>query len=120
MKARHYIVSVLFLVFAIVQWNDPDPWLWILIYLFVAVVPLFFVKGRLNHKVLGILLIPLIVKTALYLPDLFHWIGEGMPTITGSMKAESPYIELIREFFGLVISLVVLGYYFFMSKKKSA
>ncbi len=119
MKIKHYIVSFLFLVFAAVQYNDPDPWLWILLYLFVAAIPLLYIKGSLHSKVLGLIMIPLFLKTSLYVPDLMQWVRAGMPTITGSMQAESPHIELIREFFGMVLCLVVVWYYYLKSKDSS-
>ena len=65
------------------------------------------------------LLFALVLITATYLPAMLKWVGEGMPTITGSMQAESPHIELIREFFGLMLSTVVLGYYYMKSKVSS-
>lgn len=118
-KYGHYIISVLFFLFAIVQWNDPDPYLWIVLYLAIAVVPLFYLKDNLNTFIIGAGLFVLMLITATYVPALVKWVGEGMPTITGSMHAESPHIELIREFFGLVLSLAVLGYYYVKSKVSS-
>lgn len=118
MKYGHYIVSLLFLVFGIVQWNDPDPYLWVVLYVAIALVPLFYVKDNLNAFVIGSGLFVLTLITATYVPALVEWVGKGMPTIAATMQAESPHIELIREFFGLVLALVVLGYYYFKIKKE--
>jgi len=41
-----------------------------------------------------------------YTPELMDWLNEGMPSITGSMQAESPFIEFVREFFGLALCFV--------------
>ena len=38
MKIFNVIMSVLFVVFAALQYNDPDPYLWMPIYLFAAVI----------------------------------------------------------------------------------
>ncbi|MFT5800889.1 MAG: hypothetical protein ACI956_000694, partial [Nonlabens sp.] len=38
MKITNIILGILFAIFAAVQYNDPDSWNWILLYLFVAVV----------------------------------------------------------------------------------
>jgi hypothetical protein len=55
---------------------------------------------------------------ALYLlPDFFYWIKLGMPTITGQMKAESPHIELMREFLGFVISGLTYFFYYRAHRK---
>jgi hypothetical protein len=44
------------------------------------------------------------------LPDFINWVKMGAPTITGSMKAESPFVELTREFLGLVICFAGLSF----------
>ena len=46
-----------------------------------------------------------------YSPDILDWINKGLPSITGSMKAESPFIEFVREFFGLLLCLLTCLYY---------
>jgi len=43
-----------------------------------------------------------------YLPDFITWLNTGMASITDSMKAASPYIELVREFLGLVLVFFTL------------
>jgi hypothetical protein len=40
-----------------------------------------------------------------------------MPSITASMKAESPYIELSREFFGLLLCAIAALYYLIKAKR---
>jgi hypothetical protein len=66
-------------VFAALQYNDPDPYLWMPIYLLVD-------------------------KTG-----VLNWAGEHhSENIVQSMKAEKPWIEETREFFGLVIVMAVL------------
>lgn len=117
MKIGHYILSVLFFLFAIVQWNDPDPYLWIALYLLIAAIPLFYLKDNLNSFLLGALSFVLLLVSATYVPALVGWVGEGMPTITDSMKAESPHIELVRESLGLFLSLGVVMYYYIQSKR---
>jgi hypothetical protein len=36
MKTVNLILSILFVIFAALQYNDPDPFIWIPIYLFAA------------------------------------------------------------------------------------
>lgn len=118
MKYRHYLISVLFLLFAIVQWNDPDPYTWIALYLFVALVPILYVRIMLVPSLIFAIMVPLIVKLGFLVPDVLEWIDQGMPTIAATMQAESPHIELVREFFGIVICLIVLGFYYSKVKKR--
>ena len=117
MKITNIILGILFFLFAIVQYNDPDPWLWIGLYSLVAIISLLAARGQyISWLILGGLAICLIWLFML-LPDFVNWIKEGMPSITGSMKAEEPHIELTREFLGLVICMAALIFHWVKSRK---
>jgi len=103
-------------VFAAVQWNDPDPYLWVFLYLVMALIPVLYLKAKLNRKLLAFVGLVLAGLTVTYVPDFITWFQDGMPSITTSMKAESPYIELVRESMGLLICLVVVVYYLIKTK----
>ncbi len=117
MKWVHISISVIFMLFAIVQWNDPDALIWILMYVVVSAIAFFAYKEKnyiwLNAGVTAILVVSLLF----YIPDIIDWFGDGMPNIADSMQATSPYIELVREFFGLLISLIAMTFYLVISKK---
>jgi len=117
MKILNIILALLFVLFAYFQYNDPDPWLWITIYLIVAVICGFAAFKKYNRWLILILLGGLGIYWAILLPDFIAWLGDGMPTITGSMKAESEYIELVREFLGLLILIGVLIFQFWSDRK---
>lgn len=118
MKITNIILSILFFLFAIVQYNDPDPWAWIGLYSFVGFVFAFAAFGKYNRWLtLAGLLICLIWMFTL-VPDFINWINMGMPTITGSMKAEAPHIELTREFLGLLVAGGALAFLYFRSRKR--
>lgn len=114
---KHIIISGLFLLFAAFQYNDPDFYIWVPIYLIVGVLIFLFYKEVYNHKVFQLALIVYILGMLSYYPEVINWIKEGTPSITGSMKAESPFIEFIREFFGLGICAIALGYYTYLTRK---
>ena len=114
----HYLIAIIFLIFGIIQYNDPDFWLWGPIYLLVAAVPIFYVKNKLNSIFLLVAIIVYTAYFASYIPDFIDWVNGGMDNIAGSMKAEEPHIELTREFLGLFICLVTLLYYYWALKKK--
>ena len=97
------IIAVLFVLFAIVQLNDPDPWLWVLMYALTAAVYVWSMFAAVPKWLLYGGLGVVIFWMLSLLPDFVSWVQMGMPTITGSMKAEAPHIELTREFLGLLI-----------------
>jgi len=117
MKWIHVLIGIFFLLFAIVQWNDPDSLLWIILYTVIAVIAFLAFRDKYFLWPYTIFTAALLISLLTYAPDIMAWFNDGMPSITTSMKASSPYIELIREFFGLLISLIAMSYYLTLSKK---
>jgi len=101
-------IGILLLVFAAVQFNDPDPWLWILAYGVVGSLTIASVWKSWSTIWINILTIIFAVTAAWYVPKIMQWVNEGMPSIVGEMKATSPHIEWMREFLGLVLCMSVL------------
>ena len=118
MKYLHLFLAIIFFLFAAVQWNDPDSLIWIVMYLVIAVIAFLAFRGKLFYRTNAFLGIILFLGLLLYIPDVISWVHDGMPNIADSMKASSPYIELVREFFGLLISLIAAVFYIIIAKKK--
>lgn len=116
MRYIHLIVSLLFFLFGLVQYNDPDFFIWIPIYLFVVFVSFASFKGLRFIKIVFIGLAILTIWTITYIPSFLTWLQDGMPSVTGTMKAESPYVEHVREFGGLFISFITTIVYYFIHK----
>ena len=119
-KAAPIIITILFVLFAAVQYNDPDGWKWIILYLFVAGIIAFGITGRRDKTVIlaglglsGIWMLTLV-------PDFNHWVQMGMPTIVEHMKAEAPHIELTREFLGLLICMGALYWQYRLAVRQPA
>lgn len=96
-KILLWIFIVLFVLFAAVQYNDVDGWLWILTYLLTAFMCFRAVRGRgdkLSFLALATLL--LLWGINIYPPE---W--EGVMLNTAGMKTLN--IELGRESLGLFI-----------------
>lgn len=108
-----YFIASVFTMFGILQFNDPDGWIWAIAYF--AVVILILLRNVLPKYVLKIAVVMYLIAFLSYIPNLIDWIKEGMPSITGSMNAESPFIEYVREAGGLLIVILALLYY---SKKR--
>lgn len=117
MRILNITLAVLFLIFALVQYNDPDPYIWAPIYLFCAWVCGYAAMGKYNKMAIIIGSIPIIAYTVSYIPDFIKWINMGMPSIVETMKAEKSYVELTREFGGLVICVAVLAFEYLQGKK---
>ena len=116
MKILNIFLVTLFVLSALVQYNDPDPYIWVPIYLFPAAVSFYAIKGKYNKTVILIGLIPTTLFMISYIPDFMNWIKMGEPSIVETMKAEKPYVELTREFGGLVICVAALVFQYFKAR----
>lgn len=104
------VAAALFAVSAYLNLNDPDPLLWVLAYGGAAAVFLAAAYGRGDRRLSWGLAALFILWASTMLPGLIDWIGLGMPSITGSMKADSPHVEVVRECLGLFIMAAALGW----------
>lgn len=111
MKYLHLVVAAIFVLFAYWQLNDPDWPKWVATYGFVAITALyhFFAKPPKWFAAIGLIVATIWMVTLI--PDFINWLQMGTPTITGQMKAESPHVELTREFLGLLIVMIALAGY---------
>ena len=106
-KNIYFFISGLFLLFAIVQWNDPDPLIWMIFYGVMSLIYILLALGKRFAFYLSILmLITCIIYMGFILPEIIKWIKDGMPSIVQSMKATIPTIEYTREFLGLLLCLI--------------
>ena len=89
------VLAVLFMIFAWVQINDPDPWMWFSLYLINA----FTLMGAANQKTSTILSSAFF--TACVISAYIHW----PPTFDGfaGNMSQNPHIELARESAGLLL-----------------
>jgi Transmembrane family 220, helix len=110
MKTINWALAVMFLLFAAVQYNDPDPIQWAALYLQAMTVCILAALGKNNIYLIYIGLVISLLWAASISPDFFTWLKEGTPTIAGTMKAENPHVELVREFLGLLIAGVTFGW----------
>jgi hypothetical protein len=122
MKIFNLFFCIVFILFAAVQYNDPDPWLWMPIYLYAAVLCWLAFRGKFfrGAYVVGILGYLVYAILLFFQQDgVWDWMTKHHAVnIADKMKAETPWIEDTREFFGLIILIVVLAIDFFYSKRK--
>lgn len=111
-SAAHASISLLFVTMAALQINDPDPSLWIGLYLAVAAIPAARVLERRAPVLFGTALGLVIACLLVSLPGFVDFLRSGdYGSIGGEMSSSKPYIESAREFLGALIGLICLIFY---------
>jgi hypothetical protein len=120
-RISHLLLALMFLAFAALQYNDPDPLLWIFIYGAMTVVCTLAVFEIYALKFMLALAAGYIIYLVILFPGVKDWLASPDRSLLFDdlAKMQYPYIEESREFLGLVICLVVLVVYFFLAKKKN-
>lgn len=112
MRVVAIIFVFCFVLSAIVQYNDPDPIIWIALYAVGAIVSALFLKGSLPAYVYLILGIAFLTGAILQRPAEF----EGF--LFGEVqKMRNMNIELARESFGLGIIAVAMFLFWGAAKR---
>src|SRR4030095_945739 len=112
MKIFNIGFCVVFILFAAVQYNDPDPYLWMPIYLYAAALCWLAFRNKFypSAYLLGIAVYGGYATYKIFDQNgLIDWMTKHhAENIAETLKAGKPWIEETREFFGLVILIVVL------------
>lgn len=122
-KLFNIIFTLLFVVSAALQYNDPDPFLWVPIYLSGAWCAAQAARGMFYPRIYLLLsAVFIIYGIALFFDKygVLTWMTEHhAENIATSMKASTPWIEETREFFGLAILITVLMINYWVSLRTS-
>ena len=110
MKVLNFLFALLFLVFAFVQVNDPDPLLWILIYgnmAVLSVLAMFNMQFKYWQLITAVIYI---AYAAVLAGGAWQWWQSPDRSLLFDeiAKMQNIYIEETREFLGLLICLVIL------------
>jgi hypothetical protein len=121
MKVLNLLLAVLFVVFAFLQINDPDPALWILIYGVIAVTCVLAAFGYYYPKILIGILIACAVYSLTYWSSISKWLKADNKAMLFDdvAKMENLYIEESREFLGLFICILVLIMHLLMARHRT-
>ena len=101
MRRASLIFSVLFLISAVLQWNDPDPWRWAAIYLAAAAVSGWAWRTRVPRWAPFLVAAVTLAWAAVLAPAAFA--DFRFSDLAREMKAGTPAIELSREWLGLIL-----------------
>lgn len=105
MRSASIVFALVFLIAAIVQWNDPDPLVWILAYLVAAGLSLGAALGRVSVLLAALAAAVFLVSFLTLAPSLF---GAESAAFT-SFQMQSPSHEEPREAIGLLLAAVWCG-----------
>lgn len=112
------IFCLSFLLFAYFNLNDKDSWLWVGIYVIVAILCGLVVFG-LKYPTVYLFVMGFYSAYAIFLffskDGVWDWFTKyKRQSIVESMQATKPYIEKTREFFGLLIATgaLVINYFY--------
>jgi hypothetical protein len=102
----HRVIAVacatLFLAFAALQYNDPDPLVWIAIYVAMAALCIWSAFGQLPRVVPILAMLAALVGAYLLWPTSYQG-------LSGKMDSR-PGVELARESLGLLLCALTCGY----------
>ncbi|WMJ75473.1 transmembrane 220 family protein [Cytophagaceae bacterium ABcell3] len=107
MKYLSLLFFVMFVGFCAVQYNDPDPYVWVPIYGYAAVMCWMSFKGKFNFYMLGVSAVIYLIGAAFqFPPSLVEYYEAEMSQKSLGMHALG--VEEAREAGGLLISGAVM------------
>jgi ABC-type enterochelin transport system permease subunit len=110
-KVFNVVFGLIFVACAALQWNDPDLYLWIALYLAAALsCACAYASIKATKLNLAIMAIYAVYAGYLFVAEdgVMSWmVDHHFASLTESMLASAPWIENSREFGGLFIMLVV-------------
>src|SRR3546814_13825494 len=115
MKALNIVLGALFGLVSGFQYNVLDPFIWVPIYGYAALVCFMAAAGRYNKWMILVGLVGYFVYMLRFTPGLESWFFEhDHENIAQTMKDGKPWIEQTREVFGLLILDFVFVFLFFL------
>ncbi len=116
------MLAIMFMAFTYLQFNDPDPLTWILVYGTMVVVCTMAAFNNYKRNLILIQAGAYIIYAVILWPGVMDWLGspDRSALFDDLAKMEFAYIEETREFIGLLICLAVLGLYWFKSSRRRA
>jgi hypothetical protein len=107
MKIFSLLFFLVFLVFAGLQFNDPDPWLWIPVYLLSAYTALCSFRNYYNPMLIMLLMLGYLIGAIYYFPlsTFSEWIH--VEEQARSLEMKMPFVEEARESMGLAVCFLV-------------
>ena len=104
----HAIMTVVLIAMVWVQLNDPDPALWVAVYGYLTIACIIAAISKIRWFYLIMALVIIVLLMIPLFSGVIDWITVSDETILQGMDRSKPYLEETREFFGLLIGLIVI------------
>jgi len=115
MRIFSYLLGIIFTLFAIVQLNDPDPVIWVLVYIIAAIVAFLFPHKKPNKWLLLAIALAYLTGTILLFPaSIGAWISAEDKS--RSLGMTLPGIEEARESMGLFLCFLSMTFYYIKAR----
>ena len=111
MRIFNFLLAIVFLVFAFIKTNAPDPILWILLYGAMSVICILAMFDVYLKWLIFLMFIPVIHYAVSFQMLTRDWIHSG--------GADRLHIEEVKDFFRLMLCFFVLVFYGFRSFRKA-
>ncbi|MBT3561780.1 MAG: hypothetical protein HN496_05045 [Flavobacteriaceae bacterium] len=110
-KIKNLILFILFVIFAVLQLNDPDGKLWFSIYFIVSLICLYNTFKPVPKSILILSIIALMSYSVFHFSLFIDYLNtENKEEILGEMVYDKPYLEGTREFIGLLLAALGIMY----------
>lgn len=110
-KIKNLILFILFVIFAVLQLNDPDGKLWFSIYFIVSLICLYNTFKPVPKSILILSIIALMSYSVFHFSLFIDYLNtENKEEIFGEMVYDKPYLEGTREFIGLLLAALGIMY----------
>lgn len=106
LKAIYCLFGLTLLAFAGLQFNDPDPIIWVGFYTLCALIPLLLVFNIFNRGLFLLTAIWCCIELLISAPGAYqYYLHMTEEPLMQGMNPQKPYIEECREFLGVLIAL---------------
>ena len=108
-KILHFLFTATLLVFASLQFNDPDPIVWVSLYVICALVPTLLLFNKFYRAIFFVAVAACTIQLIIGAPGAYqYFLHMAQEPLMQGMNAEKPYIEECREFLGAFIALTLI------------
>jgi hypothetical protein len=105
-KIFQFIFGATLIAFASLQFNDPDPIIWVSFYTLCAMVPTLLLFNKFYRSLFWIAVVGCTLEIMISAPGAYqYFLHRAQEPLMQGMNADKPYIEECREFLGALIAL---------------